>query len=371
MISATWFGSYQSLVVHAGIIAVVSALLSVLLRTVGRRLIAHAARHSEPMREALYRATLSPLVALILLGGAYLIAVLVDERIHARVLARALGPALQAALILVVAWAVWNLLEVYPRLRRPRAHELDPMIYDLIGKAARLGLLVLTALMVLRALHFPIDSLLTVGGVAGIAIGFAAQGVVSNVFGAMVVYLDKPFKIGEWITLPAMNISGTVEHIGWRSTRVRGFDTSPYYIPNYIFNTYVVETPPRMQARRIQQTIPVRYADIDRLPAILKELRAYLQHHPGIDHRQSQMVNFTNYGTHSLDIMIYCFAGTVQWGESLDVQEDVLLNAAQIIAKHGGQLALPITRVQMQAPEPDLDPHAETSNPTSRDVPPA
>ena len=371
MIPAKWFGSYQTLVVHATLVAVVSMLCAALLRALGRRLIAHAARHTEPLHEALYRSTLSPLVALILLGGTYLIAVLVNERIHARALAHALGPSLQAAIILVVAWAVWNLLEVYPRLRRPRAHELDPMIYDLIGKAARLGLLVLTALMVLRTLHFPIDSLLTVGGVAGIAIGFAAQGVVSNVFGAMVVYLDKPFKIGEWITLPAMNISGTVEHIGWRSTRVRGFDTSPYYVPNYIFNTYVVETPPRMQARRIQQTIPVRYADIDRLPAILKELRAYLQNHPGIDHRQSQMVNFTNYGTHSLDIMIYCFAGTVQWGESLDVQEDVLLNAAQIIAKHGGQLALPITRVQMQAPEPEPDPHAEASPPRSRGVPSA
>ncbi|MGC8518667.1 MAG: mechanosensitive ion channel family protein [Steroidobacteraceae bacterium] len=351
------FDSYQTLAVHAGIIAAASVLLALLLRALGRRLIAHAARHTEPMREALYRSTLSPLAVLILLGGAYIIAVLINQRIHAQALARALGPSLQAAVIVVVAWGVWNLLEVYPRLRSPRAHELDPMIYDLIGKAARLGLLALTALMVLRALHFPISSLLTVGGVAGIAIGFAAQGVVSNVFGAMVVYLDKPFKIGEWITLPAMNISGTVEHIGWRSTRVRGFDTSPYYVPNYLFNTQVVETPPRMQARRIQQTIPVRYADIDRLPAILQELRAYLSRHPGIDHHQSQMVNFINYGTHTLDIMIYCFAGTVQWGESLDVQEDVLLNAAQIIAKHGAELALPITRVQMQAPESDAAAH--------------
>ena len=365
MIPPKWVGAYQTLVMHAGIIAVASVLLSLLLRVLGQRLIAHAVRHTEATREALYRSTLSPLAALILLCGAYTIAVLINRRIHAQALAHALGPSLQAAIIVVVAWAVWNLLEAYPRLHRPRAHELDPMIYDLIGKAARLALLVLTALMVLRALHFPISSLLTVGGVAGIAIGFAAQGVVSNVFGAMVVYLDKPFKIGEWITLPAMNISGTVEHIGWRSTRVRGFDTSPYYVPNYLFNTQVVETPPRMQARRIQQTIPVRYADIDRLPAILRELRTYITHHPGIDHHQSQMVNFTNYGTHSLDIMIYCFAGTVQWGESLDIQEDVLLNAAQIIAKHGGELALPITRVQMQALEPELNAAAHDSTPKS------
>lgn len=351
MIPLNWFGSYQALVVRAGTVAVVSAVLAAVVRALGQRLISRAARHGEPLREFLYRSIRSPLVAMILLCGAYFVAVLINERLRVSALERALGPAFQAAIILLVAWAVWNLLDAYLRLRRSHAHELDPMIYDLVAKAARLGLLVLTTLMVLRALHFPIDSLLTVGGVAGIAIGFAAQGVVSNVFGAMVVYLDKPFKIGEWITLPAMNISGTVEHIGWRSTRVRGFDTSPYYVPNYIFNTQVVETPPRMQARRIQQTIPVRYSDIGRLPAILADLRAYIENHPGIDHTQSQMVNFTNYGSHSLDLMIYCFAGTVQWGESLDIQEDVLLNASQIIVKHGGQLALPTTRVQMQAPE--------------------
>lgn len=361
MIAPKWLGSYQTLVVHAGVIAMASLLLAALVRSLGRRLITHAASHTEPLRAALYRSTLSPLVALILLCAAYAIAVLFNQRIHAPTLQYSLDPTLQAVIILVIAWALWNLLEAYPRIHSQRAPELDPMIYDLIIKTARLGLLVLAVLMVLRTLHFPIDSLLTVGGVAGIAIGFAAQGVVSNVFGAIVIYVDKPFKIGEWITLPAMNISGTVEHIGWRSTRVRGFDTSPYYVPNYIFNTSVVETPPRMQARRIQQTIPVRYADIDRLPGILQELRAYIQNHPGIDHRQSQMVNFTNYGTHALDISIYCFAGTVQWGVSLDVQEDLLINAAQIIAKHGGQLALPITRVQIQAPQ--SDPGAEERGP--------
>ena len=353
MISIKWLDLYQGLIAQAGIIAIVCALLATVLRLAGRRLIAGTTRRADPFREALYRSAHAPLLALIILCGAYLIGTLVGRRIHSGMLAHVLDPSLHVGIIAVVAWAVWNVLKMYPEIRHPRSHDLDPMIYDLVGKFARLALLVLAALLILRTLHFPIASLLTVGGVAGIAIGFAAQGVVSNLFGAVVVYLDKPFKIGEWIVLPEMNISGTVEHIGWRSTRLRGFDTSPYYVPNYLFNTHIVETPPRMQARRIQQTLPVRYADVERMPAILKDLRAYIARHPGIDHHQSEIVNFTNYGTHSLDILIYCFAGTVQWGESLAVQEDVLLNAAQIIKRHGGQLALPVTRVQMQAAEPE------------------
>lgn len=360
MVNANWFDLYQGLFVRAGTIILACVLLATLLRVVGRRLIASSTRRADPWREAVYRSAHSPVLALIMLCGAYLVGTLVNNRIHAGVLSHVLDPSLQVGIIAVIAWTAWNLLKAYPSVRRPRAHELDPMIYDLVGKFARLGLLVAAVLLILRTLHFPIASLLTVGGVAGIAIGFAAQGVVSNLFGAVVVYLDKPFKIGEWIVLPEMNISGTVEHIGWRSTLLRGFDTSPYYVPNYLFNTHVVETPPRMQARRIQQTLPVRYSDVERLPAILQELRAYIEAHPKIDHNQSAFVNFTNYGTHSLDILIYCFAGTVLWGESLAVQEDVLLNAAQIIRRHGGQLALPVTRVQMQMTEPEGNCDAQT-----------
>lgn len=353
MFHSKWFDLYRGLLIQAGIIVFVCALLVMSLRLIAPRLINRSTQRSEPFREALYRSVYLPLLVLILLCGAYVLATSVSEQIKARVLSHVLDPSLHVGIIVVIAWAGWNLLKMYPSIRRPRGHDLDPVIYDLVGKFSRLGLLVVAGLLILRTLHFPVASLLTVGGVAGIAIGFAAQGVVSNLFGALVVYVDKPFKVGEWIVMPEMNISGTVEHIGWRSTVLRGFDTSPLYIPNYVFNTHVVETPPRMQARRIQQTLPVRYSDVDRLPGILQELRSYIGAHPGIDHGQSEMVNFTNYNAHSLDILIYCFANTVQWAQSLAIQEDVLLNAAQIIRRHGGQLALPITRVQMQAAEPE------------------
>ncbi len=353
MLHTKWLDSYRDLLTHVGIIALVAALLVVLIRLIGLRLIHRSTGRAGPLRKALYRSAHSPLLALIMLCAAYLIGGLINGQIHASVLSQVLDPSLHVGILVVLAWAGWNLIEIYPLIRHPHGHGLDPMIYDLAGKVARLGLLAIIGLMILRTLHFPIDSLLTVGGVAGIAIGFAAQGLVSNLFGAVVIYLNQPFKIGEWIVLPSLNISGTVEHIGWWSTRLRGFDTYPYYVPNHVFNTSVVETPPRMQARRIEQTLPVRYSDVERLPAILAELRAYIGNHSGIDHNQSQMVYFTNYGTHSLDILIYCFAATVQWGESLAIQEDVLLNASRIIRRHGGQLALPVTRVQMQMTQPE------------------
>ncbi len=365
MFSSGGIGFPHGVFLQASMIVLACAVLVAVLWLSGRLLIDRSPRQEERLREAVFRSLHSPMLALIVVCGIYLLGMLLNDQAHLRLLGQVLDPALHVGVIGMVAWAGWNLLKSYPQLHRAHRHELDPMIYDLAGKFARLILLTIAALLILRTLHFPIASLLTVGGVAGIAIGFAAQGVVSNLFGALVIYLDKPFKIGEWIVLPEINISGTVEHIGWRSTRIRGFDTSPYYVPNYVFNSHVVETPPRMQARRIQQTVPVRYVDAERLPRILKQLRTYIDQHPGIDHTQSRMVNFTGYGTHSLDVLIYCFAGTVQWGESLDIQEDVLLSAARIIRENGGQLALPITRVQMQGPESDALSPSTISHPQS------
>lgn len=348
MFLVKWFDLYRSLLVQIGIIILFHAVLIVLVRLVGVWLAKRAASRTQPLRETIFRALNSPVIASIVLSALLLIARRINARIHATLLSGALDPALRVGILLVIAWACWNLVKIYSLIRQRHGHQVSPQVSDLTEKVVRIILVAIFGLMILRTLDFSIASLLTFGGVAGVALGFAAQGFVSNIFGAVVVYMDQPFTIGEWIVLPQLNVSGTVEHIGWRSTKLRGFDTRPYYVPNHVFNTNVVQTPPRMQARRIQQTVPVRYADAERLPVILEELRTYLKNHPGIDHGQSQMVYFTNYGPHSLDVLIYCFAATVQWAESLAIQEDVLLNASKIIRRNGGQLALPTTYVQIQ-----------------------
>lgn len=350
-----WLLKGNGLYVHVGIIVLTALLLAFLVRFIGKRVVTNSASHRKPLREAIYRSLHAPVIAMIGLTTAYLVGVLINSTAHYAALTHVLNPALRVGILIVVAWAGWNLVSIYPLMRRHRGQDLDPMLVDMVRKLARFVLVTIIGLMVLRTLHFSIDSLLTFGGVAGIAIGFAAQGVVSNLFGAFVVYLDRPFKVGEWIVLPQLDIFGTVEHIGWRSTCLRGFDTRPYYVPNQVFNTHVVQTPPRMQARRIQHTLPVRYSDVERLPEILGELRDYIHKHPQIDHTLSEMVYFTNYGVHSLDILIYCFARTVQWADSLATQESVLLEASKIVKRNGARLALPITRVQLQNSEPERD----------------
>jgi MscS family membrane protein len=94
--------------------------------------------------------------------------------------------------------------------------------------------------------------------------GFAAKDMLSNIFGGLMLQMDRPFSTGDWIR--SSQFEGTVEKIGWRMTRIRTFSKNPIYIPNSIFASIPIETPSRMTNRRINEVIGIRYDDIAKIP---------------------------------------------------------------------------------------------------------
>ena len=106
--------------------------------------------------------------------------------------------------------------------------------------------------------------------------GFAAKDLLANFFGGMMIYMDRPFSVGEWIRSPDKEIEGTVEDIGWRLTRIRTFDKRPLYIPNSVFANISVENPSRMTSRRIYETVGIRYDDIDKMDLIVAQVKGML-----------------------------------------------------------------------------------------------
>src|SRR3546814_3234621 len=79
-------------------------------------------------------------------------------------------------------------------------------------------------------------------------------------------------------------VMGEVQEIGWRATRIMGFDRKPFYVPNSMFNTGVVINHSRMTNRRIMEHMLLRYGDIDKVEAIVAEVNRMLAEHPGIEH---------------------------------------------------------------------------------------
>jgi MscS family membrane protein len=236
-----------------------------------------------------------------------------------------------------------NIVDKNEKLGKP----IDVTTVDAIGKLVRISIVITALLVILQTLGFSVSGVLAFGGIGGIAVGFAAKDLLSNFFGGLYIFLDRPFAVGDWIRSPDRDIEGFVEEIGWRLTRIRTFDKRPLYVPNSMFNTIALENPSRMSNRRIYETIGIRYDDAGKMSVILKDTENMLKTHPEIDQNQLLMVNFNSYGPSSLDFIVYTFTRTTVWTEYNKVKEDILLKIYDIIISHDAQVAFPTSTIHI------------------------
>ncbi len=254
----------------------------------------------------------------------------------------------------VVAALVWLAIRIshfgekyYADKRIFKEKAVDLTTVHTVGKIIRITIIVLAALVVMQTLGFSISGIVAFGGVGGVIVGFAAKDLLANFFGGLVIALDRPFKVGDWINSPDRNIEGTVEEIGWRLTRIRTFDKRPLYLPNSAFLTIAVVNPSRMQNRRIKTTIGIRYDDWQMVKSIVDDVEAMLKKHPEIDTNQTLFVKLVNFGPSSLDLLVYTFTKTINWVQFQDVQQDVFLKIMEIIAKHNAECAFPTSTLHI------------------------
>ena len=229
--------------------------------------------------------------------------------------------------------------------------KVDATTAAAVAKLLRAAIIISGALMALQTFGFSISGVLALGGVGGIAIGFAARSLLANFFGALMIFLDRPFSVGDWIRSPDRSIEGTVEFIGWRVTQIRTFDQRPLYVPNSVFTEVSVENPSRMKNRRIFETFGIRYDDLPQMRSIVADVHAMLAAHEEIAQDRTLMVNFVTFGASSLDFFVYTFTRTTDWATFHQVKQDVLLRIADIVAAHGAEFAFPTQTLHVQTPE--------------------
>jgi MscS family membrane protein len=223
----------------------------------------------------------------------------------------------------------------------------DRTTADAIAKLLRMSVVITAVLVVLQTLGYSISGVLAFGGIGGIAIGFAAKDLLANFFGGLMIYLDRPFNVGDWIRSPDKEIEGTVEKIGWRLTVIRTFDKRPLYVPNSIFTTISVENPSRMSNRRIYETIGIRYDDAGKMDRIVEDVKTMLRKHPEIDTGQTMIVNFNKFASSSLDFFVYTFTKTTDWIRFHEIKQDVMLKIIDIIEGHGAECAFPTSTLHI------------------------
>lgn len=253
--------------------------------------------------------------------------------------------------IIIFAWFMVRFIrkaeESYVVSCETGGKEVDRTTVDAVAKLLRLSVFIVSTLVALQTLGFSISGVLAFGGVGGIAVGFAAKDLLANFFGGLMVYLDRPFSVGDWIRSPDREIEGTVELIGWRLTLIRTFDKRPLYIPNSLFNQIVVENPSRMTNRRIFETIGIRYEDASLMEPISSEVKTMLLEHPDIDTGKTLIVNFNSFGSSSLDFFVYTFTKTTDWVLFHEIKQDVMVKILKIIEMQGAECAYPTSTIHL------------------------
>jgi MscS family membrane protein len=294
-------------------------------------------------------------VSLLIYGQGLLIAARIVEPNTAAIV---LQPAwLQLAQeLLLVATATWfafrlttGFEQAFIRHRQALNREFDITTVSVLGRIVRIAVVATGALTALSILEIPISGLLAAGGLGGIAIGLAARDLLANFFGGFMVFMDRPFSVGDWVRSPDRDIEGVVTNMGWRVTTIMKFDRRPMYVPNAAFTTITVENPSRMTHRRIYEHVGVRYDDFAQVRAIVDAIRSMLEGHEDIAGEETMIVHFNRFGDSSLDIMVYCFTRTRQWIEYHRVREDVLLKIGELIEQHGAEIAYPTRTLKLDS----------------------
>lgn len=251
------------------------------------------------------------------------------------------------ALAFTICWVCLCIIDVFSRLLARASSKtqsrLDDQLVPLARKSAKVMVVVTFSIMVIQNLGYSVTSLLASLGVGGLALALAAQDTVANVFGSVVVFTDRPFQMGDWIEVAG--IEGTVEEVGFRTTRVRRFDKAMVTLPNQTFSSSPITNYSNRAIRRISMTIGVTYeTTAEQMEKLLEDLRKLVTSHPGLD-RGFSFVHFSEFADSSLNIRIYCFSASPVWLDFLKTRETLMLSIMRVVKDNGLEMAFPTRTV--------------------------
>lgn len=234
----------------------------------------------------------------------------------------------------------WKRLLVKLTLQKSKNHEIamDQGKISVLDKLATLVILFIFSLLMLEISGGNMNTLIAFGGVGGLAIAIASQEIIGNFFGGLMIYLTKPFTIGDWINLPEKSIEGYVEEIGWYMTRVRTFEKRPIYIPNSIFTKVVVMTPSRMSHRQFIETISLKITSASKVKGVVNDIKEMLLGHLEVDQTQTTLVYLKTFANNCLDIYVSAYVRTIDHAEYGKVKQSILLSIINILNEQGAEL---------------------------------
>lgn len=336
-------------------------LLALLLKRVFAHLFAKIAFPFAEKTDTIYddlflEAIKKPLELLFVIGGIFIgvqILQLPTEPVTARNFAHGVFKLL---IIVDIAWAAYNLVELVEvylsQWVSNTESELDDHLLPFVRKFLRVSVILVAALLVIQNLGFSIAGLVASLGIGGLAVALAAKDTLANVFGSIMIIIDRPFHIGDVIRYG--DVEGKVEEVGFRSTKIRTADKSLVSVPNSVVTNVAVNNLSRMTSRRVRFTLGLTYnTKPEQMRQAVEKIRALLANYEGID-QDGLLVHFTDFGASSLDILVQYYTTTTAWTEHLPIREEISLRIMTILDELKLELAFPSRTVYLQSPAPEL-----------------
>jgi len=227
------------------------------------------------------------------------------------------------------------------------ANSLDEQLMPLIRKALKTFVVIIGALAVLNGLGTDLLPLLTGLSIGGLAFALAAQDTLKNFFGSLMIFMDKPFHIGDWIT-SGSDIDGTVEEVGFRSTRIRTFSDSVIYVPNHILSNASVDNHGKRKYRRFYTKLSVTYdTPTDTIEVFVNGIEQIVNNHPET-RKDYHNIFLNDYASSSLDIMLYIFFKVPTWNDELRCRQEIMLKVNNLAEHLGVRFAFPTQTLHVE-----------------------
>ncbi|MEM6820797.1 MAG: mechanosensitive ion channel family protein [Verrucomicrobiota bacterium] len=312
-----------------------------LLARLGGNMLHRMTQHTDTdWDDLLIESMISPVSLLVASGIWYLsLFVLQFEGIPFKVL----NVIIQITLTVSLIWVFYSLAHVFSaylmHLAKKTKTGLDDQIVRLISRTLKVFVIIMGIMLGIQNLGVNVFSLLAGMGIVGLAVAMAAKDSLSNFFASVIIMLDRPFQIGDWIIVGDKD--GTVEDIGFRSTKIRTFYNSVVSIPNSEIANTGVDNMGLRKYRRVKTFLGVTYdTPAEKIEAFLEGIKNIIKANPNTRKDYFHVV-FNQFGPSSLDIMLYFFLKVPDWSNELVERQNVFLEIVRLAEDLGVEFAFP------------------------------
>ncbi|MET0123058.1 MAG: mechanosensitive ion channel domain-containing protein [Candidatus Thiodiazotropha sp. 6PLUC9] len=258
-------------------------------------------------------------------------------------------------------WAAYRLVDLVSAFLHKRAqltdNKLDDALVPLIPRTLKIFVTVIGFVFIADNLNVDISSLLAGLGLGGLAFALAAKDMVQNLFGSVTVLMDRTFSVGDWVIVDGAE--GSVERIGFRSTRIRTFYNSVVTVPNSKFITATVDNMGERRYRRLSCKLSLTYdTPPDRIEAFCEGVRELVRQHPYM-RKDYYHVYLNEFAASSLDVLLYVFWETPEWSTELRERHRFMLDILRLAQGLGVEFAFPTQTLYMKQEGEEAGANAE------------